>query len=268
MVHEDSIALQDTGASQSASVSCSAIEPVNLFTNPFKCAEDFGNGPPPAAADVFMEGTLSKRVTGKTVEWIPKYVQIARGQVFLSNEKGGQPREVVSLMEIHTIQHSFAGLFLKPEGWAGLRDSVVRAGSKSKVEPEQDCGGVNFVAAKQENRSPSSRLEAQSAHLHKVEWENVMELYSDVQGRTYYLKAASAEACDAWLAALSQAKQKAIVDYEKSLNMTFWQQKRRQAAWFYENKYVQMAIAVLLLANFAVNIAQTEVEVHICPYLR
>jgi len=94
--------------------------------------------------------------------------------------------------------------------------------------------------------------------VHAAEWENVIEISAEVWGRTYYLRAQSAEDCDKWVEEIQRAKDEADAAYLRSLYPTRMARAKQWARDAYEHPYTQSCITFVLLSNFIVNICETE----------
>ena len=88
----------------------------------------------------------------------------------------------------------------------------------------------------------------------------IPQIITETFGRTYYLRAESAYDADNWVASILDAQREAFINYEQSLNLTFYQRSQNAAFAFYEHRITQMSIAGLLMINFVINIIQTETE--------
>ena len=149
--------------------------------------------------------------------------------------------------------------------------SVDGQGSKSKVlhttEHVKQASSIVIVAGKKAKPDGSTKqmmsvggnmMGASFNSMHAAEWNNVLEIYQEQYGRTYYFGAESAEACEQWVLEINEAMRHAARQYEQSLNLSTSERLRLTARQLYDNSRMQMCISLLLLANFIISIIQCE----------
>ena len=77
-------------------------------------------------------------------------------------------------------------------------------------------------------------------------------------GRTYYLRAASSEQCDEWVAVIREARRLAEHEYKRNLDLSNAERARLAVQRAYDHSSTQMAISLVLISNFALSIIQSE----------
>lgn len=97
--------------------------------------------------------------------------------------------------------------------------------------------------------------------IHAAEWKNVIELYCECYGRTYYFRCENDVQCEQWVIAINEAMKEAEEEYRKSLNLSHSERMRVAARNLYDSNRTQMFIALLLLSNFVISIIQCEMSV-------
>ena len=90
------------------------------------------------------------------------------------------------------------------------------------------------------------------------EWQHVLELQLERLGRTYYLKASSAQECNAWIEDIQSAHRAAREAVVRQLSSSV--RIKRSVALFYDHPATQASIGLLLLINFLISVVQLEME--------
>ena len=124
------------------------------------------------------------------------------------------------------------------------------------TKDKSDKAGLLQQAASQRDKGCAQNL----TRMHAVEWENVIEVYQEKYGRTYYLRAEDESACEAWVGAINACIREAEVLYVRRLNLTFHERMRLAARHFYDSTAVQLVLSSLLLVNFVISIVTTELD--------
>jgi len=132
------------------------------------------------------------------------------------------------------------------------RASSFRSNSLNGCEIPKDAAALQGDAI----TDPVPAQEGKTVHAH--EWQHVIEVACATYGRSYYLKASSAEECSSWLHAIKGARRTALAKLEMRLS-TFLRVKRK-VAFLYDHSVTQVSIGVLLLMNFLISIVQLEME--------
>ena len=94
--------------------------------------------------------------------------------------------------------------------------------------------------------------------VHQAEWKDVLEIYEEKFGRTYYFRCADDDECKEWQKAIEEAMTDAQDAYQRSLNLGFWEKTKINAKTFYDSKPFQIGVCLILMANFGISIVQTE----------
>jgi hypothetical protein len=186
--------------------------------------------------------------------WAPRWIILTDEMIYIKNEPGGTVRDVFETKDIthvkfkldhqelaHTIKtkkRTQQGMTIQEPSYADL---------ECACDESTGEGRVNIKIAP-------------DADVADAEWENVVEIYSEHFGRTYYLKAASTDECAEWLETFKTAQKKGLELERKALNLTLFVRAQIEACRIYESTWAQCVIATLLMTNFIVNIIQTEIQ--------
>ena len=122
---------------------------------------------------------------------------------------------------------------------------------QSGASQEQSGGGQEQSGDGQEKR----------VSIHAAEWMNVIELYCECYGRTYYFRCRNDEQCEQWVIAMNKAMKEADEEYQNSLNLSTSERCRLAARSLINDNRTQLFIAFLLLSNFVVSIIQCEMSI-------
>jgi len=100
---------------------------------------------------------------------------------------------------------------------------------------------------------------AEKTSLQARESKNVIEVYSQRLGRTYYLRAADELECAEWVAVVNEAIKEAAQIYDQSLNIGRRERFRLWVRKCYDSSEAQVLVSLLLLCNFIISIIQCQV---------
>lgn len=159
------------------------------------------------------QGVLQKRVIGKTAEWRDRFITLTKQNLYIRNEMGGDIKDSFSLLDITHVKKMFS-LESSPseerlenpsaQGRVARRTSIQsskssrgapdRSGSRTNISDISGEGRVDSFANGEQNVTNLCR---EQKILHS-EWENVLQMYAERYGRTYYLRAASIQEAEVW----------------------------------------------------------------------
>ena len=132
---------------------------------------------------------------------------------------------------------------------------------RSLSRPSREPTSPHTASLKRRNAiRPEATQATHSSDFYRSEWSNVLKIYAERYGRTYYLRASSSQDTEKWLDALQTAIQEAWVRHERDLNLSFHERFQISARKVYNRTSTQMAISMLLLLNFAISISQSELD--------
>jgi hypothetical protein len=94
--------------------------------------------------------------------------------------------------------------------------------------------------------------------IHAAEWKDVVEIYEEEYGRTYYLRAANKQEADDWVVAIQDAMGQAAAAYAASMNLSLAETLQLSVRSLMESNQMQIGVSMLLLINFIMSIVQSE----------
>jgi hypothetical protein len=214
--------------------------------------DDF-KAPPPTGEEVIKkEGILQKRINQGS-SWTDRFIMLTSDKIFIRNEAGGDVRDVLELLKITHATRM-------------VEDSKLR--STKTIKTIHDPNGIRGSPQPHESPSPMSvgslastwNLPTDRKLVQRAEWEwqNVIEIYEEFYGRSYYLRASSGEECEEWVNAINEAIKEAWSTFHSAQLMSLGSRLQTAARQLYDNSSTQMAISLLLFCNFVVGIVQTE----------
>ena len=92
----------------------------------------------------------------------------------------------------------------------------------------------------------------------KSEWGNVLEIRTQRYARTYFLRAESAEERDEWGQAIKQAIKHAAQRREAQSSKSMRHKTKLRVRRFVDSSWFQNIISLLLVANFVMNVYDSE----------
>ena len=223
----------------------------------------------PHGVQIIREGMLEKRVVaGNQIHWYKRHVVLTTEKLYLVQEKCGQVKEDIDLVLITKVQRvSRLNTDRPQEGSQEDEESESPTRKHSYVSHLRKVGTFrDRVGSFRDRYNSVETSEGIAAHikrneaLHVAEWENVIEILTEVYGRTYYLRNDSKNSCDKWVEDMDTAIQQARKAFDRNLNLTLEQRFRRTVAFWYNSRNTQVFIAMLLLINFFINLAETETK--------
>ena len=203
---------------------------------PVTISSDVLMGKMPKPDKILKSGVL-RRLTSH-YEWKPMETAITSAGIFFSRPGEDSLRDLIPLFEVVDVKKR-----TDAPGEGSLRASSTGMPKKSSI------------SASMRNLKIADLLEDTSeAPLHVIQIRTIENGYNS--GRTYYLKAESAEMCDDWLQILRSASSRAVL--LKKAGPSRFRRLKYRIRHFYHHFVVQSFVAVLIFASFIVNIVQTE----------
>ena len=179
---------------------------------------------------VLLEGTLSKCVIFQScMEWKDRHVTLTDQHIYISNEKNGVIRDFLHLRDLTTIERLTPSSGSRPAALKKKRSLFARSGphlsrsglpSTEPPDPEHHLhhhrhahtratGEIGREDSDSESdplpgshsgshSDPLPNAEKSPVPIDQVEFKHVIEIFSETYGRTYHLRASSAEECDRW----------------------------------------------------------------------
>jgi hypothetical protein len=194
----------------------------------------------PGEEIVRKAGTLSKRVSGETIDWQERYATLTNAMMYIRRDKDTtEHMHEIDLLSITHVQR-----ILDPEAGKLKRRFSITTDLPSRHEPGA--------------RSVINLRAASSIGMNNLQFENAFEIYVESHGMTYYFRASSRPECLEWVAAIQDAVRDAEEAYQRSLNLNASQRTRLAVRHAYEHYITQSVVSMLLLTNFAMSIVQGE----------
>lgn len=151
--------------------------------------------------------------------------------------------------------HEVAGLDPgeEPEGIGRSKSATSLEGNSVK------SGGERLPFSRKQSVQESQAAQENSMKsMQRLLWENVIEVYVEVLGRTYYFRAASSHECDEWVESFNEARRLAEEEYQRNLDLSNAERLRLAVQRSYDSNMTQMGISLVLIANFIISIVQSE----------
>jgi hypothetical protein len=215
------------------------------------------------AESILREGILSRRVVSKGGRWSKKYITLTKTHLFVRNQEQGEVREAMDLLNItHAKLAEGHHQSIRSFGVLKQRESITaKQAGKSLVEPTLSRSNSESELQNMGDSNDMSRTgSAPLRSMRELLWENVIEIYLEYHGRTYYFKAESRSECTEWIAAINEARQDAESEYHKLMDLSTFERVQLAARNVCNDGRTEMSVAFLLLANFIINIIQVEVS--------
>jgi hypothetical protein len=170
-----------------------------------KSAYSFRDATCPGREEVVKkEGVLQKRVLGKAAEWKDRFITLTNDKLYIRNEMGGNIRDAFCLLDITHVKKmsSLGGSSAggeSPVAQGRTQDSTLSSSAGESPEPPQRAQRslsqqVDSFANGDQNISNLYREQ----NILPSEWRNVLQVYAERYGRTYYLRAASIRDTEVW----------------------------------------------------------------------
>lgn len=148
---------------------------------------------------------------------------------------------------------------------AGLDQGEAPEGlERSKFAASQEGNSVKAgcerfpLLRKQSVEESQAAQENSMKSMQRLLWENVIEVYVEVLGRTYYFRATSSHECDEWIESFNEARRLAEEEYQRNLDLSNAERLRLAVQRSYDSNVTQMGISLVLIANFIISIVQSE----------
>ena len=185
---------------------------------------------PPHDDAIRKSGILQKRVVGAEIYWSDRYVTLTGEKIYIRNSREGPIREEIDVIDITYAQ--------------------------VKVEHEH----ANADGDHQNSPGPHSMRAGSMNRLADIQWENVLEIYVESIGRTFYLRASREVECEDWVGAVNQAIKDAHAEEERQIQarLGFFEKHRLDIQHFYDHSTTQTCLALVLLINFVISIWESD----------
>lgn len=186
----------------------------------------------------------------KRIYWAPRTVILTHDRILLAKvDESGDPRDELALLDLSLVQ----SWDWRESQKDSIRDMGQRVISRSRSIGSNQIGR-NCPAGTGQAQDPLPMQELKTVDEH--EWQHVLELHFERLGRTYYLKASSADECSSWIEGIQNAHQTAREEKERELGLSL--RLKRSVARFYDHPMTQAGIGLLLLINFFISVIQLE----------
>ena len=199
-----------------------------------------------ATESIRKQGILSKRIASKDIVWKERYVTLTDDKIYIRNEDGGQIRDTLQLLQItrvnRMVKDQLVELLLgqKSKSNTGLSGSLgagLNLRSKSRKNAERKNG------TEEEEWDPFEKaVEATSQYA--AEFQDVLEIYEECYGRTYYLRAAGSLDCEEWETAIKSAVARAQKAQEMSLHLRLGARLQKAARKLYDGGFMQVGVSI------------------------
>ena len=201
-----------------------------------------------ATESIRKQGMLSKRIASRDIVWKERYVTLTDDKIYIRNEDGGQIRDTLQLLQITRVNRMVKGQLVElllgqksksNSGFSGPLGSGLNLRSKSqKMKNSERRNG-----AEEEEWDPFERaVEATSEYA--AEFQDVLEIYEECYGRTYYLRAAGSLDCEEWETAIKSAVARAQKAQEMSLHLRLGARLQKAARKLYDGGFMQVRVAI------------------------
>lgn len=201
-------------------------------------------------------GHLEKRITGKTVCWVKKEITLTSEYLFFKNVESQEVKEAIKLVDITQVFRS------SPH----RNQSIVGLGSSTESQSDilQEQADLAGRTGSEGNQSTGSRR-AKRHHneenaIDELDFHNALSIHLQKYGRMCHLRASSKEECEDWIDQIShQIKEAQRVTYE-ALGISHVKRCRERLKAIYDSPPSQTFIALILIAVFALNIYDAELQ--------